>query len=330
MTLPLPRIRSTPEDFRVEEIPLMMPEGSGEHLYIWLEKRGRDTESVARELAELARVAAGEVGFAGRKDRSAVTRQWFSVPRVTAPEAQSWEMEGCSVLEARPGRRRLRLGELRGNRFEIVVRDLDATAAVSARDGLLELSRIGCPNLFGAQRFGRRGDNPQLGAAVLRGEAVDGSRRHRRFLVSSLQAAVFNEVLKTRPWPCHHLVPGDLAFHHLSGRLEPIDENEAGSERLEAFRVSPSGPLFGSKMHDPGGRVGDLERNVLTDFGLEDFDSRRLPRGLRLFGERRPLRMAVSHASVELREKGLWLRFELPPGSFATTVLDQLLPEGYH
>ena len=102
---PTPRLRARPEDFRVEEIPLVEPEGEGEHLYLWLEKTGRDTEAVAKELAELAGVAPGEVGFAGRKDKNAVTRQWFSVPRVTAAEARGWKLEGCSFLEARPGRR---------------------------------------------------------------------------------------------------------------------------------------------------------------------------------------------------------------------------------
>ena len=329
MSDPLPRVRSTPEDFRVEEVPLSRPEGSGEHLYLLLEKRGRDTEAVAKELAQLAGVSAAEVGFAGRKDRKAVTRQWFSVPRVRAEEAREWELEGCEVLEAHLGRHRLRLGELQGNRFEIVVRDLEGEAARRARDGLSELGRVGCPNLFGAQRFGRRGDNARLGAALLRGEAVGGGRRHQRFLISALQAAVFNEVLRQRPWPYFHLVPGDLAFHHLSGRLEPVRGEEAGSERLEAFRVSPSGPLFGSKMRAAGGAVKELEDKVLAGFQVESFEPRSLPRGLRLYGERRPLRMVLKDASAELWEAGLVLRFTLPPGGFATTVLDQLLPGGY-
>ncbi len=323
-----PWIRAQPEDFVVEEVALVEPEGTGEHCYLWVEKRGRNTEGVARELAALAGVAAREVGFAGRKDRQAVTRQWFSVPRVEPSQAQDWSLDSALVLKAARGSRRLRLGELAGNRFELRIRQVAKEVAAAAAERLAELERRGVPNRFGAQRFGRGGGNVAKGAALLCGERVAGDLRHRRFMVAALQAAVFNEVLDLRPWPYDEVVEGDLAVVHRSGRLFLADGEDDYESRVRDFEISSTGPLFGPKMRSAAGAVAELEVQALKNLGLSGSGDLTLPKGIRLYGERRPLRLRVQGAEHSLEAEDLWLRFELPPGAYATVVLEELFPGG--
>ncbi|MDY7096391.1 MAG: tRNA pseudouridine(13) synthase TruD [Acidobacteriota bacterium] len=338
-----PRIRERVEDFEVEEVPRSAPAGRGEHLYLWIEKRGVDTAAVAREMARRAGVAAGQVGFAGRKDRHGVTRQWLSVPRWPRERAPELEMDGVEILRAEAGNARLRLGELAGNRFRIRVRGVAEELMAEARHRLEEAEAHGMPNRFGDQRFGHGGRNVERGLAVLRGEAEAGgrepSRRKRGFLVSAVQALAFNRILDRRPAPCHELLPGDLAIAHGSGRLIPVDDPASLAPRLERFAVSPTGPLFGSKVARPEGAVAELERQVLEELGVADLEALPGARELRLTGERRSLRARLRQVSLEVLSsdgelgegggKDLELRFFLPAGSYATALLGLLFPTGY-
>jgi tRNA pseudouridine13 synthase len=332
------------EDFEVEEVPQAAPAGHGEHLYLWIEKRGVDTAVVAREMAQRAGVAAGQVGFAGRKDRHGVTRQWLSVPRWPRERAAELEMDGVEILLAEAGNARLRLGELAGNRFRIRVRGVAEELVAAARRRLEQAAAEGMPNRFGEQRFGHGGRNVERGLAVLRGETGGSSRRApgRRqsgFLVSAVQALAFNRVLERRPAACHELLPGDLAIAHGSGRLIAVTDPATLAARLERFAVSPTGPLFGTKVPRPAGMVAELEDRVLEELGLTDLDSLPGARELRLTGERRSLRARLRDVSLEvvpsvLGEGGgggvdLVLSFFLPAGSYATALLALLFPAGY-
>lgn len=339
-----PRIRQRLEDFEVEEVPSAAPAGSGEHLYLWIEKRGVDTAAVAREMAARAGVAPGQVGFAGRKDRHGVTRQWLSVPRWPQERAAELEMDGVRILQVEAGNARLRLGELSGNRFRIRVRGVANQLVTEARRRLAEAEAHGMPNRFGDQRFGHGGNNVERGLAVLRGEGGgstgrDLSRRQEGFLVSAVQALAFNRILERRPVPCHELLPGDLAIAHGSGRLIPVSDPASLAPRLERFAVSPTGPLFGTKVLRPEGAVAELERQVLEELGVADPEALPGARALRLTGERRSLRARLRQVSLEelssdgaLGEGGeedLELRFFLPAGSYATALLGWLFPAGY-
>ena len=319
-----PRIRALPEDFVVEELPLYAPSGEGGHTFVFVEKVLRNTEEVARDLARAAGVRPAEVGYAGRKDRVALTRQWLSVPGLDAAAALALELPGVRVLQAIPHGHKLRTGQLAGNRFALRVRDVGSLdiAAVEAR--LADAARHGIANRFGAQRFGRDGDNAERARALLRGERVRGGRRAVRFLVSALQAEIFNEVLDARPLALDVLERGDIAMRHASGGCFRVEDPAAEAPRLAAFEISPTGPVFGSKVLLPEGIPAEREREVLARHGI---DLEALPRvpGLRLRGSRRSLRVRPEEATLEREPDALLLRFRLPPGSYATTVLAALL-----
>jgi tRNA pseudouridine13 synthase len=340
----VPRIKAAPEDFFVEELPLYAPSGKGEHAWVEVEKRQRTTEEVAGELATAAGVDPGRVGWAGRKDREAVARQWLSVPGLSPARAATLAGDGWRVLQAAAHGERLRLGELRANHFRLVVRDVDAAAGAFAAARLMEVARHGLPNLFGAQRFGGRtaadgyADLPEHersnvvhGAALLRGEPVPGGRRHQRLYLSALQSALFNEVLRTRPAPPHVLLPGDLALVHGSGALlhvgSPALRGPEAEERAVRFEVSPTGPLIGHKMRPPRGEALAREQAAAARLGVPWIpELPRLPAHL-LPGVRRPLRAAVLEASLRpLDDDAVVVDVVLPPGTYATVLAAELFP----
>ena len=150
-------IRSCPEDFVVEEIPRINPEGEGSHLWLWVEKRAANTDWVARELAKVAGCPHRDVGYAGLKDRHAVTRQWFSVPASDDTEQRfaNTTIEGVNVLECRRHTRKLKRGTLDGNRFQLVIRQLQGGVEQTGQR-LKDIRTSGVPNYFGPQRFGAR------------------------------------------------------------------------------------------------------------------------------------------------------------------------------
>lgn len=323
-----PRLRAEPEDFVVEEVLDAPPSGHGPHTWVLVEKRLRTTDEVARSLARTLNLPSREVGYAGRKDRRAVTRQWFSLPALEPARALDLEIEGVRVLAAERHGEKLRLGALRGNRFALNIRGVDDHQARRARQRLDHLMDRGLPNAYGRQRFGRHGDNAVRGRAILAGERPRGGHRAALFLVSACQSLIFNEVLMRRPLPIWLLMRGDLAWEHATGLLVPVADPAALAERAASFELSPTGPLFGTKMRTPRGVVADLERAVMEAHGLPAPHQLRPPRGVRIFGTRRPLRVPVGEARCEHQGDTLHLRFTLPAGSYATVLVESLFPDG--
>ena len=323
----MPRLRATPEDFVVDELPLYAPAGEGGHTFVRVEKRGRDTDEVARALARAAGVAPREVGYAGRKDRHAVARQWFSVPGLEPARALALELPGARVLEAARHPHKLRTGQLRGNAFAIRVRELDADAIARAKARLAELVRTGLPNRFGAQRFGRDADNAERGRAVLAGALRPRDRRAARFLVSALQAAVFNEALARRDLPLDVVEAGDVAQVVASGGLFRVEDAARESERARRFEISATGPIFGRRVRapEPAGAPAARERAALAAFGIDEELLARAPAGLPLDGARRPLRVPIGDPVCTGSGDVLCLRFTLPAGSYASVLVEELV-----
>src|SRR5581483_10492101 len=151
------RLKVELEDFEVEEIPAYEPSGSGEFLYLWVEKRDMGAEYFTRQVARRLEIGPGEVGMAGLKDRRAVTRQWVSVPAGAEPHLARLDGDGMRLLQVSRHGNKLRVGHLRGNRFRILLRDASADDAALAAV-VQRLREHGLPNYYGAQRFGKDGE----------------------------------------------------------------------------------------------------------------------------------------------------------------------------
>ena len=332
----MPVYRRTPEDFEVEEVLAYEPSGVGDHTYVLVEKRERTSEQVARELARAASCRASEVGYAGRKDRYAVARQWFSAPGLPVPGAEQLELEGARVLAVHRHPHRLRTGKLRANRFRLVVRDVETGSIPQLEGRLAALARWGFVNRYGDQRFGRAGDNAERGLELLQGKARQRDRRAARFLVSSVQSAVFNRLVARRgalfdgapvgldsagSRPVDRLLAGDLAVKEASGGVFEVLDVGAEQVRADAGEISPTGLLFGRKARLAKGAAGELESSVLAEWRLEQ--APRLP-GLRFDGARRSLRARPVDLEGRFAVDVLTLRFELGSGCYASVLLEEL------
>jgi tRNA pseudouridine13 synthase len=169
-------IKGSPEDFLVEEIPAYQPSGQGEHCYAQIEKRGIATLEALRRISKALGVQERDIGYAGMKDAVGITRQTISIPRVAPEKVLSLQIPGVNVLSAVLHGNKLRLGHLKGNRFQIRVRGVLPDAAHLAEAAIAVLEKRGVPNRFGSQRYGMQGNSHRIGAAVLRGDfqqAVD-------------------------------------------------------------------------------------------------------------------------------------------------------------
>jgi tRNA pseudouridine13 synthase len=317
-----------PEDFEVEELPAYQPGGEGEHLYLWVEKRGRDTREVVRALASALGVDEGEVGVAGMKDRHAVTRQLLSVPARAEARLADFALEGVRVLWTRRHGNKLRTGHLRGNRFRLRVRGVRDVGA--ARETFARLSARGVPNYFGEQRFGREGDNADLGKLLVLGQRLPKrpDKFQRKLYLSAFQSRLFNRALAERLRAGTFDVPqlGDVLRKEDSGGLFVCEAPEVDGPRAAAFEVSPAGPLFGPKMPAATHGVGEAEAKLLVEEGVTLDDFRR--GGDETQGGRRSYRVLLSEPSLEVEGEDLVLAFGLARGAYATEVLQELLKNG--
>lgn len=314
-------IRQRTDDFEVEEIPAYEPSGRGTHVYAWVEKQGRTTRDL---VAALVRAGADEraVGVAGLKDKHALTRQWLSLPeRFEAALGALEAMDGVRVLTVTRHHNKLAIGHLRANRFRIRVRQAKPAAAARAEAIVAQLERLGVPNYYGPQRFGRYGTNAVDGLKVARGEKVPGGHRLERFFVSALQSQLFNRLLRSRieRGLFQSVVRGDWAKKHSTGGLFLVEDPERESLRARALEISSALPLYGKKVKLSAADAGGLEEAALDDLKLRwlDFRSRK--------GSRRISRVLLEEAEVAGLEDGFELSFRLPKGSYATNVLREVM-----
>ncbi|MCC5812710.1 MAG: tRNA pseudouridine(13) synthase TruD [Ectothiorhodospiraceae bacterium] len=316
------RLRVSPEDFRVEEDLGFEPSGDGEHLLLYIRKTGLNTAQVSNWLADVLEVRKRDVTRAGLKDRHAVTDQWFGVHLPGRVVTLPVPPEGIHILRASRHRRKLRTGTLRGNRFVIRVRELQGNLpALDAH--LLRLCRLGVPNWFGDQRFGRDGGNLAGALRLFGGEQVR-DRQLRGMYLSAARSLLFNRVLAERvmagTW--NQALPGDLMTFSGSRSLFPADASTASDVRLHALDLHPTGPLHGIDGMTPAGGVEELEHGVLEQAaqfasGIKHW---------RMRAERRALRVPVADLSWWMpAEDTLELGFRLPPGSYATAVLREVV-----
>jgi tRNA pseudouridine13 synthase len=323
-------LRAMPEDFRVTEQLSYRATGDGEHVFLTVRKRERNTHEVARALAKLAGVAQKAVGYAGLKDRHAVATQHFTVqlPGRDGPDWSALEDDTLQVIGVERHRRKIRRGSLTGNRFEIRVRDVQGDKAMAERR-LTIIAQQGVPNYFGSQRFGRQGSNLQRVADLFAGRGPRPNREQRGLLLSAARAQLFNKVLESRvhdgSWQT--AVPGDVMLLAGSQRQFHFDvADPTVSSRLAALAIHPSGPLCGrlGRALQPTDLAQRIEARALAAWqdwviGLDR---------LGLDADRRALRLAVDDLEWHWEGNTLMLRFALGAGSFATVVLRELVREG--
>jgi tRNA pseudouridine13 synthase len=320
------RIRSVPEDFLVEEVPAYEPSGEGEHLFLWMEKRGVGPEFFARGIAQRLNIPVAEVGTAGLKDRHALTRQWVSIPARCEGQLAALEADDVRILQVRRHANKLKPGHLRGNRFTLRIRQADPQAAPALKQILERIRTQGLPNYYGPQRFGRDGSTAELGFRCLAGTA---SKRIRPFLfkfaLSAAQSVLFNEVLarRHRDGLLRTVLLGDAMLKWPTGGMFVAEDLSQEQPRLEAREIIPGGPMFGSRTFPTQAIAAEREDEVLRDYRITPATFQRF--GKLAGGTRRHNFVYLDDLEARWEGTTVCLQFTLPAGSYATVLLREVM-----
>ncbi len=318
------RVRVRDEDFEVEEVPSYEPSGSGEHLYLWIEKRGIAPEHFARTIAQRLGTHPGNIGTAGLKDRHAVTRQWVSAPKECEANVPKLDGGGIRILKTGLHTNKLKPGHLRGNRFRLLIRD--ANRAVDVDAILNRIRSQGLPNFYGPQRFGREGSTVELGWQCLAGKAP---RRIRpflfRFALSAVQSLLFNDYLARRLTDglLRTVLEGDVMAKWPLGALFVARDVPAEQARFDARETVTAGPMFGKKTFPAEGLAAEREAAVLKSHNLSPASFAGF--GKLVLGTRRHNLIYLDDLTATWEADGLRLGFTLPAGSYATVLLAEVM-----
>lgn len=321
-------IKRHPEDFVVIEELGYEPVGEGEHIYLWVEKVGLNTAFVAEQLAKFTGLPLRAITYAGRKDKHAVTRQWFGVhkPGKTEYDWQNLKLDGLTIIAARRHDKKLRTGVLKGNRFELTLRDLSGSSGLSER--LEQIRTSGVPNYYGEQRFGDSRHHPQggnlaLAETMLAGEAIR-NRNKRSMAISALRSWLFNEFVSARVESGQFATAlrGDAMQLAGSNSFFIADEiDDALTQRMSERDVLITAPLWGKGELHTSHEARTFEQDVANNReavcqGLES---------LGLKQERRAISLFPAQLEYTLDGNTLFLSFSLPAGCFATSVIRELI-----
>lgn len=326
--LPECQIRSTIDDFVVEEIAAYPLTGSGEHAFLWLEKRGLAAPELVNRIIKTLGVPSKDVGVAGQKDRHAVTRQYCSIPRRLAIDVERLNSSDLQILSVTHHQNKLKTGHLKGNRFRLVLRSKAGFTAEQAEQvaaRLQQLEQTGFPNYFGPQRFGHGGNTLTDGLKAIKGKLPkdhwpeNQSRTLQRLALSAVQSAVFNLVVAERvaAKTVGTVLPGDVVI-----RKEGIKPYRI-PEGADTTQVVPAGPMPGPEMLAATDTVGAMEQESMLKVGVTDKDFTRfekLTSGIR----RKMLEFPSETSAVWQSDGSIETRFVLSAGTYATTMLQEV------
>lgn len=328
-------IKTEPEDFEVEEIPAYPPSGEGDFLYLWIEKRGMSADYLFYQLSKRLDIPEQEIGAAGRKDRHAVTRQMVSVPVAAESRLKDVESEDLRLLAVHRHNNKLKPGHLNGNRFRILIRNVEADAGEKLQPILDRLRQKGMPNYYGHQRFGNQGETGRVGLGLLQGKTLaevspENKKkwkhpRQRKFVLSAGQSALFNLYLaqRLRNGLLREVLQGDVMGKWPRGGMFTAEDLEQERLRFEAREIVPMGPIYGRKTFPAKDEAARREQEILEQFSISPDIFHNF--GKLLQGTRRHNLVYIDDLQAEATSNGILCTFALTAGSYATVLLRELM-----
>ncbi len=334
--------RQSPRDFVVDEIPLYPFSGEGEHFVFQLRKKNLTTLEVVGMLSKHLGVKSKEIGYAGLKDKNALTKQYFSIHKSLEEKLKTFENIGVKILETTYHDNKIKTGHLQGNRFFIRLKKVTPLAAKKMDQALKEIKKKGMPNFFGYQRFGMFGDNHIIGEKIAKGEKSERNKKLKQIYISSYQSHLFNlwlskrleisalvnsfeteeltnllnmpsekiEVLKKQEHP-FKMLQGDLLMHYPYGRVF-YHEDEENIQRFNERDVSITGLLCGERVKLAQDDAYTIEKQYDDEINAD--------------GVRRYAWIYPTEIEKNYREEEAWyeLHFTLPKGAYATVLIEEL------
>ena len=316
-------LRQTMSDFKVFEQLPFQASGEGEHLFLYIRKTGANTGFVAKQLAQYFSVKDTLVSYAGLKDRFAVTEQWFSVhlPGQKINSLADLAIEGVELLHYTWHNKKLRIGALSGNRFELTLRDVTDIAELERRWQVI--CHHGVPNYFGEQRFGINGGNLLQAKQMFAGKKVKDKKKRGMYL-SAARSLIFNKIVSQRidDEKFNEICEGDVLM--LSGTQSvflPEQYDDKIHQRYHEHDLDITAPLWGKGSLMTTGTINHFEEKLAQQY--HEYAQGLIPFGLKQ--ERRRIRLLISHAKLAVNDNKVILSFNLSAGAYATTVLRELL-----
>ncbi len=321
------QIRSTPRDFEVTELNDIELSGDGEHLWLYIKKIGCNTNWVAKQLSNVCQVPQRQVGYAGLKDRHAVTQQWFSVqlPKISdVGRIESALPNEVTIVQSSRHNRKIKTGQLDVNQFEIMIRNIDGDKQ-QIEQNIINIITNGVPNYFGEQRFGHDMGNIQKCQDWFSGTYKVKSRNVKSLLISTARSHIFNLILAQR-------IKGDIWDKPISGDILQLNKSHSWfpasdatadeiDKRLNEFDIHLTAAMWGEDAVQSMDGCANLENAIAEQFpvyqqGFEKF---------RLKQDRRSMRICPIDFSYEWLDDDLKLKFKLLPGAYATGIVSELI-----
>jgi len=335
--------KQSARDFVVEELPLYEFSGEGEHLVMFIRKKNLSTMELVGILARYLGIQNKEIGYAGLKDKHAMTKQYISLHRNHEEALENFEHESIKILSKTYHNNKIRIGHLKGNRFYIKLKKVNPTSAIKIDEALKNISDLGMPNFFGYQRFGNDGDNHIDGEKIAKGEKKERNPKVRKLLISAYQSHLFNmwlsrrleintlvsnfeakelesllnmpiesiKKLKEQKHP-FKLISGDIMEHYPHGRLFDFDGTEHDFSRFNERGISVTGMLCGKKVKLSTDLAGEIEKDFDDDINAD---------GARRYAWVYPTEVEGRFKPVEAQYE---LNFTLPKGSYATVLIEEI------
>ena len=335
--------KQTPRDFVVEEIPLYEFSGEGEHLILFVRKKGLSTLELIGMIARYLGIKNKEIGYAGLKDKHAMTKQYISLHKKYEESLENFSHENVKIISKTYHNNKIRIGHLKGNRFYIKLKKVNPTSAQKIDEALKNISDFGMPNFFGYQRFGNDGDNHILGEKIAKGEKKERNPKIKKLLISAYQSHLFNlwlsrrleintliqnfkaqelesllnmplEEIKKLKEQTHpfKLMSGDIMEHYPNGRLFDFEGTEHDFSRYLERDISVTGLLCGKKVKTSSGLAGVIEKDFNDDINAD---------GARRYAWVYPTDVEGRFKPVEAQYE---MNFTLPKGSYATVLIEEI------
>ena len=335
--------RQNANDFVVKEIALYEFSGEGEHLVLYIRKKNLSTFEMVGVIAHYLGIKQKEIGYAGLKDKHALTYQYISLPKKYEAQMERFEHPNIKILESTYHNNKIRMGHLKGNRFFIRVKKVSPTAAVKIQEALNTIERMGMPNFFGYQRFGNDGNNHIQGEKIAKGEKRERNPKLRKLLISAYQSHLFNlwlskrievsklvasfsvaelepllnlprielEKLKKQEH-LFKLLSGDIMQHYPYGRLFEFDGDVEEAKRFIQRDIAPTGLLSGKRAKLASEYAWLIEKDFVEDVAAD--------------GQRRYAWVFPEEIEGRYIEEEAWFEFNfsLPKGSYATVFLEEI------
>lgn len=335
--------KQSARDFVVDEIPLYEFSGEGEHLILQVRKKNLSTNEMIGAIARYLGIKNKDIGYAGLKDKHAMTKQYISLHKKYEESLENFNHESIKILSKTYHNNKIRVGHLKGNRFFIRLKKVNPTNALKIDEALKNIDKQGMPNFFGFQRFGNDGDNHILGEKIAKGEAKERNPRVKQLLINAYQSHLFNlwlsrrleinslvssfavnelepllnlpkqelESMKAQKHP-FKLISGDLMEHYPYGKVFEYSGEANDLERFDARDVSVTGLLPGKRVKTASQYAREIEK---------EFDDELKEDGARRYAWIYPTEIEGKFNPIEAQYE---MNFTLPKGSYATVLIEEI------